>query len=165
MLMHTREGTTIVTQQQMNNLFRRLCSVRSFPLSRKPSLLICDGQFSFSHRTSKVEPIQLLLDTFSKSSTLSWKNWQQTASWSFSWSFSPSTIDFQNSPSFDFYMTRDLSWLHRSPTSSRPKKLASLAKKIVKLDSAAVSMVFQELCHLLAIFLDCSSSPYRSLLI
>ena len=26
-------------------------------------------------------------------------------------------------------------------------------------------MVFQELCHLLAIFLDCSSSPYRSLLI
>ena len=26
-------------------------------------------------------------------------------------------------------------------------------------------MVFQELCHLLAIFLDCSSSPCRSLLI
>ena len=41
MLMHTREGTTIVTQQekvkketrqQMNNLFQRLCSVRSFLL-------------------------------------------------------------------------------------------------------------------------------------
>ena len=31
--------------------------------------------------------------------------------------------------------------------------------------SAVVSMVFQELCHLLAIFLDCSSSPCRSLLI
>ena len=39
MFMHTRKGTTIVTQQekvtnetrqQMNNLFQRLCSVRSF---------------------------------------------------------------------------------------------------------------------------------------
>ena len=39
MLMHTRKGTTLVTQQekvtnetqqQMNNLFRTLCSVRSF---------------------------------------------------------------------------------------------------------------------------------------
>ena len=39
MLTHTRKGTTIVTQQekitnetrqQMNNLFQRLCSVRSF---------------------------------------------------------------------------------------------------------------------------------------
>ena len=46
-----------------------------------------------------------------------------------------------------------------------PKKLAPLAKKLVKLDSVVVSMVSQELCHLLAIFLDCSSSPYRSLLI
>ena len=42
---------------------------------------------------------------------------------------------------------------------------APLTKKLVKLDSAVVSMVFQELCHLLAILLDCSSSPCRSLLI
>ena len=72
------------TRQQMNNLFQRLCSVRSFLLSRKH--LICDGQFSFSHRASQVETSPLLLDTFSKSSTFPWKNWQQTASWSFSWS-------------------------------------------------------------------------------
>ena len=50
-------------------------------------------------------------------------------------------------------------------TALRPKKLAPLAKKLVKLDYAVVSMVSQELCHLLAIFLDCSSSPCPSLLI
>ena len=58
------------------------------------------------------------------------------------------------------YMAQYLSRLRRPP-----KKLAPLAKKLVKLDSAVVSMVFQELCHLLAILLDCSSSPCRSLLI
>ena len=42
---------------------------------------------------------------------------------------------------------------------------APLTKKLVKLDPAVVSMVFQELCHLLAILLDCSGSPCRSLLI
>ena len=64
-------------------------------------------------------------------------------------------------------------------TASRPKKLAPLAKKLVKLHSTVVSMVLQELWHLLAmvsmvlqklwhllaIFLDCSSSPCRSLVI
>ena len=50
-------------------------------------------------------------------------------------------------------------------TASGPKRLAPLAKKLVKLDSEVVSTLFQELCHLLAIFLDCSSSPGRSLLI
>ena len=50
----------------------------------KASLVICNWQFSFSHRTSQVEPSPLLLDTFFKSSTLPWKNRQQTASWSFS---------------------------------------------------------------------------------
>ena len=47
----------------------------------KESLVITDGQFSFSHRTSRVGPSLLLLDTFSKSLTLPW---QDTASWSFS---------------------------------------------------------------------------------
>ena len=63
---------------------------------------------------SQFEPSPLLLDTFFKSSTLPWKNRQQTASWSFSWSFFPATIDFQNSTSSDFYMARDLSWLRLS---------------------------------------------------
>ena len=104
MLMHTREGTTIVTQQQKvkNETWQQfiskalLCSI--LPVVYIASLLICDGQFSFSHRASQVEPSPLLLDTISKSSTLPWKNWQQTASWSFSWSFSPATIDLQKSP-------------------------------------------------------------------
>ena len=47
-------------------------------------LVICNGKFSFSHRTSQVEPSSPLLDTVFKSSTLPWKNRQQTASWSFS---------------------------------------------------------------------------------
>ena len=130
MSMHTRKGTTIVTQQEKlktkpdnrwtiyfkgSALFDPFCCLES------------DGQFSFSHRTSQVEPSQLLLDTFSKSSTLPWKNRQQTASWSFSWSFFPATIDFQNSTSSDFYMaetSRD-----SRLAASRPKKLAPLANR------------------------------------
>ena len=79
------------TRQQMNNLFQRLCSVslrrrRSKPLYRrvrgaaatqamlfsilsvveKGSLVICDRKFSFSHRTSRVEPSPLLRDNFLK---------------------------------------------------------------------------------------------------
>ena len=100
------------TQQQMNNIY--FCSLLCSFLSVVEKAYVCDGQFSFPHQTSQVEPNALLLDTFSKSSTCSWKNRQQTASWSLSWSFSPATIDFQNSPSFDFYMARDLSQLCRS---------------------------------------------------
>ena len=106
MLMHTRKGTTIVTQQEkvtnetrqrMNNLFQRLCSVRSF----------CCRESIFSYLQQTVfilSQANFYLTHFLKVSTLPWKNWQQTASWSFSWSFSPATIDFQNSPSSDFYM-------------------------------------------------------------
>ena len=83
MLMHTRVGTTIVTQQEKvkkgnpatDEQFiskALLCSILS--VVEKASLVICNGQFSFSHRTSQVEPSPLLLDTFSKSSTLPWKN-------------------------------------------------------------------------------------------
>ena len=119
----------------------------------KASLVICNAQFSFLHRTSQVEPSPLLLDTFFKSSTLPWKNRQQTASWSFSWSCSPATIDFQKSPSSDFYMARDLSRICRS--------LRNSWNSISRL----FQWVFQTLCLLLAIFLDCNRSPCRSLLI
>ena len=63
MLMHTREGTTIVTQQekvkketrlQMNNLFQRLCSVRSFLLSREHHYLFATGSFHFRIRQAKL---------------------------------------------------------------------------------------------------------------
>ena len=85
-----------------------LCSILS--VVQKVSLFICDRQFLFSQRTRQVEPSPLLLDIFSKSSTLPLQNWQHTASWSFSWSFSPATVDFRKSPSSNFYMTWDL-WL------------------------------------------------------
>ena len=116
MLMHTREEKTTVTQwekvkneirQQMNNLFQRLCSVRSFLLSRKHHYLFATGSFIFAPgKPSLAKPTSTRY--ISKSSTLPWKNWQQTASWSFCWSFSPATIDFQNSPSSDFYMAGPL---------------------------------------------------------
>ena len=148
MLMHTREGKTIVTQrekvenetrQEMNNLFQRLCSIWSFLLSRKHHYLFATGSFHFRIGQAK------LSKAFSKSSTLPWKNWQQTASWSFSWSFSPATIDFQNSPSSDFIWRRTSCDFVARLTVSRPKKLALLAKKLVKLDSAVVSMFFRSL--------------------
>ena len=74
-------------------------------------------------------------------------------------------LKLQNSPSSEFIWRGTSRDFVARLTASRPKKLAPLAKKLVQLDSAVVSMVFQELCYLLAIFLDCSSSPFRSLLI
>ena len=137
MLMHTRGGTTIVTQQEKsktkpNNRWTiYFCSLLCSFLSFVEKAYDCDGQFSFPHQTSQVEPNALLLNTFSKSSTCSWKNRQQTASWSLSWSFSPATIDFQNSPSFDFYMARDL---------SRPLATSSLAWPLGGLKSSLRSL-------------------------
>ena len=63
MLIHTREGTTIVTQQekvkketrqQMNNLFQRLCSVRSFLLSRKHHYSFATCSFHFRTGQAKL---------------------------------------------------------------------------------------------------------------
>ena len=63
MLMHTKEGTTIVThqekvknetRQQMNNLFQRLYSVLSFLLSRKHRYLFATGSFHFRTGQAKL---------------------------------------------------------------------------------------------------------------
>ena len=63
MLMRTRERKTIVTQQekvknetrqQMNNLFQRLCSVRSFLLSRKHHYLFATSRFHFRTGQAKL---------------------------------------------------------------------------------------------------------------
>ena len=130
MLMRTRERKTIITQQekvknetrqQMNNLFQRLCSIDPFCCLESIITYLRRADFIFAPgKPSWAKPT--VLDTFSKSSTLPRKNWQQTASWSFSWSFSPATIDFQNSPSSDFYMARDLSRLRRPPDRFAAKK-------------------------------------------
>ena len=64
--MHTREEKTIVTpqekvknetRQQMNNLFRRLCSVRSFLLSRKHHLF-ATGSLHFRTGQAKLSQAQ-----------------------------------------------------------------------------------------------------------
>ena len=63
MLMHTREGKTIVTQQEkvknetrqeMNNLFQRLCAIWSFLLSRKHHFLFATGSFHFRTGQAKL---------------------------------------------------------------------------------------------------------------
>ena len=56
--------------------------------------------------------------------------------------YSPPTIDFQNSPSSDFYTVRDLSLAWPLRRLKEVKRLAALAKKLVKLHSAVVSMGF-----------------------
>ena len=136
MLMHTREGTTIVTQQekvtnetrqQMNNLFQRLCSVRSlccresiFSYLRRAVFILSQANFYSIH--------------FLKVRHFPGKNRQQTASWSFSWSCSRATVDFQTSPSSIFICRGNCREFVARLAASQPKKLAPLAKKLVKFD-------------------------------
>ena len=172
--MRTRERKTIVTQQekvknetrqQMNNLFQRLCSVRSFLLSRKHHYLFATGRFHFRTGQAKLCQAHLYLIHFLKVRHFPGKIDNKPLPGVFLEASLPLQQTFKTvlRPIFIWRGTsRD--FVARL-TASRPKKLAPLAKKLVKLDSAVVSMVFQELCHLLAIFLDCSSSPCRSLLI
>ena len=172
--MHTREGTTIVTQQemvknetrqQMNNLFQGLCSVRSFLLSRKHDYSFATGSFHFRTGQAKLSKAHFYLMHFLKVRHFPEKIDNKPLPGVFLKASLPLQQTFKTvlRPIFIWRGTsRD--FIARL-TASRPKKLVPLAKKLVKLDSAVVSMVFQELCHLLAIFLDCSSSPCRSLLI
>ena len=136
MLMHTRKGTTIVTQQekvtketrrQMNNLFQRLCSVRSlccresiFSYLRRAVFILSQANFYSIH--------------FLKVRHFPGKNRQQTASWSFSWSCSRATVDFQTSPSSIFICRGNCREFVARLAASQPKKLAPLAKKLVKFD-------------------------------
>ena len=85
MSIHTREATTIETNQEKlkmkpNNRWTKALPRSILSVVEKASVVNCDGQFSFSHRTSLVEASAFLLDTFSKSLTLPWKNRQQTTS-------------------------------------------------------------------------------------
>ena len=94
----------------MNNLFQRLCSVRSFLLSRTT------GSFHFRTGQAKFSQAHFYSIHFLKVR------------------YFPEKID--NKPLPGVF----------------PKKLAPLAKKLVKLDYAVVSMVFQELCHIFSHF-------------
>ena len=171
MLMRTREGTTIVTQQEKvknkphNNLFQSLCSVRSFLLSRKHHQLFATGTFHFRTGQSKLTQAHFYSIHFLKVRHFPGKIDNKPLPGVFLEASLPLQQAFKPvlRPIFIWSAT-SRNFVAHLPA-SRPKKLAPLAKKLVKLDSAVVSMVFQELCHLLAIFLDCSSSPCRSLLI
>ena len=158
MLMHTREGTTIVTQQEKlktkpdnrwtiyfkgSALFDPFCCRESFISYLQRAVFI-------SHRTSQVELSSLLLDTFFKSSTLPWKNRQQTASWSFFLKLL-SRYNRLSKQSFVRFLycagllvTSPLAWLLRSLKSS----LRSLANSWNSIPRYLVSMGFQELCWL-----------------
>ena len=148
----------------MNNLFRRLFLVRSFLLSRKHHYLFAMGSFHFHTGQAKLsqahfysiqflkvryfpgkidnKPLPGVLKLLSRFNRLSKQSFRPIFIWC--------------GTSRDFIACL---------TASRPKKLVPLVKKLIKRDSAVVLMLFQELCHLLAIFLDCSSSPSLSLLI
>ena len=74
----SREGPA---QSRLLSRASRACTFHDIPqmesllagyVVKKASLVICNGLFSFSHRTSQVEPKPLLLDTIFKSSTLPW---------------------------------------------------------------------------------------------
>ena len=56
MLMHARDGTTIVTQQEKvkKETRKRLCSVPSFLLSRKHQYLFATGSFHFRTGQAKL---------------------------------------------------------------------------------------------------------------
>ena len=138
----------------MNNVFQRLCSVRS---CSKASSVICDGQFSFLHRTSQVDPSLILLDTFSKSSTLN--SLEKLAANCFL-EFSLKLLSLYNRLSKQSFIWFLCGAGPVAPfPASPPKKLAPLAKKLMKLDSAVVSMGFSGALS------SCSiRSPCRSLL-
>ena len=107
----------------------------------KGSLVICDRKFSFSHRTSRVEPSPLLRDNFLKDRDF------------------PGKIDNIPLPGVSLEVSLPLQYrLSKKSlvrflygagplaTSSltRPKTLAPIAKKLVKLISAVVSVGFSE---------------------
>ena len=148
--MYTREGTTIVTagkvknetRQQMNNLFQRLCSVRSFLMSKKLHQLSATGSFHFRTGQAKLSQAH-----FYSIHVLKVRHF-------------PGKIDNKPLPgvileaSFPLQQTlktvlRPI-FIWRGTTrdfvsrlaASLPKKLAPIANELVKLDSAVVSMGF-----------------------
>ena len=154
MLMHTRKGTTIVTQQEKlktkpdnrwtiyfkgSALFDPFCCLES--------ILFAAGSFHFHTGQAKLRQAHFHSIHFLQVR------------------YFPGKIDNRPLPGVFLEVLRPIllwrgtsrDYVARLPLRGQ-KKLAPLAKKLFKLDSAVVSMFFQELCHLLAIFLDCSSN-------
>ena len=132
-------------RQQMNNLFQRLCSVRSFLLSRKDHYLFATSSFHFRNLQAKLSQANFysvhclkvrhfpgiidnipLTEVFLEASLPLQK-----------------TVKRVLCPIFIWGGTSDRDFVARL-SALRPKKLAPLAKKLVKLDSAVVSVGFSE---------------------
>ena len=146
MLMHTRKGTTIVTQQekvtnetrqQMNNLFQRLCSVRSFccresifSYLRRAVFILNQANF-YSIHFLKVRHFPGKIDNKPLPGV-----------------FLEAALPLQET--FKKVLRPIFLWRGTCRefvarlAASRPKKLAPLAKKLVKLDFAVLSMGFSE---------------------
>ena len=147
--MHTREGTTIVTQQekvknetrqQMNNLFQRLCCFRSFLLSRKHHYLFAKGSFHFRTGQAKLSQAQFYSIHFLKVRHVHFPG--KTVNKPLPGFFLEASLPLQQT--FKTVLRPIFIWCGTSRlTASRPKKLAPLAKKLVKLDFAMVPMVFR----------------------
>ena len=144
MLIHTRKGTTIVTQQekvtnetrqQMNNLFQRLCSVRSF----------CCRESIFSYLRRAV--FILSQANFYSIHFLKVRHF-------------PGKID--NKPLPGVFLEAALPLQQTFKKVLRPIFIwRGTGREFVACLSISwqFQWVFQKLCHLLAIFLDCSRSP------
>ena len=161
--MHTREGTTIVTQQekvtnetrqQMNNLIQRLCFFRSFLLSRNHHQSFATGSFHFRTGQAKLRQAHFYSIHFLKVRRFPGKLDNIPLPGVFLEASLPLQQTFKKVHCPVFIRRGTSRDFVGRLAFSRPKKLTPLAEKLVKLDSALVSMVFQKLCHLLAIFLD-----------
>ena len=140
MLMHTKEGTTIVThqekvknetRQQMNNLFQRLFSVRSFLLSREHHYLFPMGCFHFCTGQAKLSQAHFYSIQFLKVRHFPGKIDNKPLPGVFLEASLPLLKTFKTvlRPIFIWRGTsRD--FIARL-TASRPKKLVPLAKKLV----------------------------------
>ena len=149
--MHTRKGTTIVTQQekvtnetrqQMNNLFQRLCSVRSFLLSRKLHQLFATGSFHFRTGQAKLSQAHFYSIHFLKVRHFPGKIDNKPLPGVFLEASFPLQQTFKTvlHPIFIWRGTsRD--FVSRL-AASRPIKLAPLVNELVKLDSTVDSMGF-----------------------
>ena len=147
MLMHTREGTTIVTQQEKlktkpdnrwtiyfkgSALFDPFCCLESIITYLRRAVFI----FAPGKPSSAKPTFTRYHDTFSKSSTLPWKNWQQTASWSFCWSLVSSYNRLSKQSFVRLYgagplATSSLAWLLRGQK-SLPSSLRNSLNSILR---------------------------------
>ena len=125
-----REKVTNETRQQVNNLFQKPCSVRSFLLSRKNHQLFVTGSFHFRTEQAELSQAYFYQIHFLKVRHFPGKIPLPGV-------FLEASLPLQQT--FKKVLRPVFIWRGTSPdfvthlTASRPKKLAPLAKKLVRL--------------------------------